>query len=349
MRNISGFTVQQSDRYLESSIIYRPDPFTLFKKKIDKAREEYEQSKIDYRNLKLLIALGTEVQKASIKQGSYLAFHFDHKDENDAFVALQRISDLLSDPNNTQTQEENLKLAKTAMQIIDVYEERVFESVLTQQEVVASLLLRIESFLKKIDFKKLHKYSQEDSIKVLGANFSEWNGLVNQLQDARKDAATALEENLAIERIIPAIVVDNDGVMPKQISATEMKLRVDRATRLLEQSSKKESELLQRISELAEGLFGKPEEYMNNVASPEQADATTAHPVSQNPLQGKVWFRFLKVLYVVALVLTLLLGWALYLDDPEIGSWFIVVTVAVFFAISKVFYYIVLGKTSWKK
>lgn len=315
------------------------------KNELDEKRAKMEALSLFQSNLNKIIELGKEIEKNFLWQFAYITNHFDQSPENSFKVVIDGMTnDIVNKKDMSNT--ERVEFSKKILEIINVYRGKVIKELRTKQEVISALLPAVEKAFTETDFDIYgEEVGDKETAMRMKSQFQEWIKLSKELLVYRGKAIYSVEEKLDIDEILPNHVIVNDGDVSKNLSGIEMSTKGERMVKLINEANDAEKDIGEKRSKLAEDLFGKPEEYMD---FPKEEKSEQKHENAVNPLQDKAWFRLAKVAYIGTYGLALIISIAMLFEEASIGFWMIVGVVVIFWLIKMAFYYVTIGKTSWK-
>ncbi|MBI5204525.1 MAG: hypothetical protein HZA11_06365, partial [Nitrospirae bacterium] len=189
--------------------------------------------------------------------------------------------------------------------------------------------------------------NKDERIKKIESLYKEWLLLTEELHQARLKAISAVKTLVELDKLIPNHIIKHNGDNTVTIPSEDLAQPAATAQVFIKEAFTKEEEIYKKRNPVSIELFGEPASYIK-VNQEEDQRASKEENKKVNPLQEKAWFRFVKVIYIVACVLAGLASIGL-LSTGSDESKIIVFGIVVFFVlIRKGFYYVVLGKTTWK-
>lgn len=243
------------------------------------------------------------------------------------------------------TNQERIDAAQAILELAKKYREILIKPTKQLLDELHSRITKFEKEYKNASFEP----SNEEAIRVLKDTFGEWLELTKDLYQGRVKAVTAMISQLDADEFIPNLVIQHEGDASFNVPTEEFAKLVATYGTLAKMGSEKENEISPKRDPISVQLLGKHEEYIKTDAAASSSE-TSARAVPTNPLEGKAWFRLAKVIYVGAyifiglIVLALLFG----AESGDAAFWVAVIGVGIMTVIKKAFYYIVLGKSSWK-
>lgn len=237
--------------------------------------------------------LARKIEDILTQQHDRIAFH--HNDEaNDYRVQERRLSALMLD--KTLSNEEHLRHARAIVKLADTYEQGFVRRLLDLNNEIERELLGFKQLLNSLPPQTIE--SENDVSRL-----QRWIRLSEELHQARAIATTSgVANNVALDKWIPNIVIQNDGRVDMTLSPSDQEqLKKQTAdVAFVNDALAKENRIQAERELLTRELFpAKENERPQSTAVP-QPPLKTPHP-----LEGKAWFRLVKVVYAVCWVLCL--------------------------------------------
>jgi hypothetical protein len=229
-------------------------------------------------------ALAQKIDELFVKQSSRLGFHHDDT-ENDYRVQESRLSSLMLD--KSLSDEKHLEYAQAIINRSESYKRDFIKPLQDLKEEIQRELLGFEQTLRT-------------SAGQLGdqSKVERWLSLSKELHQARLMATESIESQTDFETYLPNLIIQNNGRSDTTLSAEQSKQFAEGIAgyaALMKASYEDNQRIQQEREPLTKVLFPIEEKR----ASSPQIPATPARtPVKIHPLEGKGWFRLLKVLYV---------------------------------------------------
>jgi hypothetical protein len=311
------------------------------KEGLDKLRSQMEEVDLIQINVDKLISMGRQIEEALIYQRSYLNLHFD-SDENS-----YRQAETILAKSMLAEDTPNLKRIETANSILslnDKYKEIVVTPLFDKQNEAYELLAQFSDIYKNTPFNSMN---EDERIKKLETRLNEWFLYTQDLHRARLKAITAIKNLVEADRIVSNSIIKNNGDSKATISSDDLIRKMTDAQELIIQAKTMEDEIINKRSSLSVDLFGEPDSYIK-LKPNETPENSEMKSIKVNPLQDKVWFRLVKVLYIVACFLGGLIAIGIMASDFKGAMVIAGIIILILFLIKKGFYYVVLGKTNWK-
>ena len=292
-------------------------------------------------------ALGRDIEKVFVLQGAFSIFHWD-KDQNEHRQNLDNLSEAMVNADLDISNEKRVKIAETIIATVDAYSEYVLNKMKEHQDSLFEKLSRFENILDTTPFDSVREILEGDNFDT---RCREWLILSKELYASRVSAITAISSNLDSEKFLPTRIIELNGDVKEIMNKEETNDFFENVltyTAHVTTSREKELEVEAKRSPLSKSIFGDPESYMDSGDKSGENMQEVVSPALTNPLQDKAWFRLAKVLYIGSYAIAILIGIAIFSDDSTIGLWTLVSVYLLFMFLKKGFYYVVLGKTSWK-
>lgn len=334
---------QVMDQAIESSVGKE------VKNDIDENRKKMDLLSKFQSGLNRLIELGKEIEKNFFWQNAYLINHFDKSKENHFRLVVDGMSNDLVDSKKQMSNSERVEFANNILNIINVYRNKVEKELIAKQEIILALLPTLKKSFDETDFEFFGKETGDiNSANDMKVKFQEWLKLSVELSGFRKNAIEAVKEHLDADEILPKFIIESEGDITKNISAYELKSKMERMLKLINEADEAEKRIGENRDKIAEELFGKIETYVDlgedknsNQNNNQEGEKTT----SLNPLENKVWYRFMKVVYIGLWLLALGVT-ALIASEEGSGAfiWGVIITWIILTIFKKAFLYIAVGK-----
>jgi hypothetical protein len=285
-----------------------------------------------------LTRLGREIDELFAQQYDRLCFHND--DTGNAYRRDEdRVSSLMvADGISAEKRKE---FAHNLIALADRYRESFVKSLLALDDELA---VRIASFARLVE--KLIGNVPDDSNEAQ-VMMRRWLVLSRELQAARAGGTKSVAMRVEFDTTLPKKILKEDGrndipLSPEEGAAFQQTMAEFSA--LLTHSYEENERIEPERQKLAESLFGIPLEPPTSETPPPVAAST----VDPHPLEGKAWFRIVKVVYValwiVAAGICTVSGYAG--ADRSIVFWTAAISVGLLVVARKGFYYITLGRTT---
>src|SRR6267378_2999998 len=277
-------------------------------------------------------ALAQKIDELFVKQASRFAFHHDDT-ENDYRVQESRLSTLMLDKSISD--EQHLEYAQAIISRCGSYKRDFVKPLQDLTEEIQRELLSFEQIL--------HASSDQtgDLSKV-----ERWLSLSKELHQARLMAIESIDSQTEFETFIPNLIIQNSGRSDMTLSADQTKQFADGIAgyaALMKTSYEANQRIQQEREPLTKLLF--PPDEQERTAGPQIPVTPAMAPIKIHPLEGKGWFRLLKVLYVASWILGLGILAIFASGTGEIAVFVVggVVLAIALIVLKKVFYYVILG------
>jgi hypothetical protein len=285
-----------------------------------------------------LTQLGREIDELFGQQYDRLCFHNDET-ENAYRRDEDRISSLIVADGISD--EKRKEFAQSLIAHVSRYRDSFVKSLLALDDEIG---LRIAAFAERVE--KLAGNAPDDSNEALRM-VRRWVVLSRELHAVRAEGSKGLELRVESDTVLPKKILRNDGNKDIPFSAEEgaaFQQTMAEVGALLKHSHEENLRVEAERKPLSLSLFGTPPQ----PAAPDPPSPQPSPVIVSHPLQGKAWFRTLKVLYLVLwMVAAAICGLMSYFgSETATVFWAGVISAAVLIIAKKVFYYITLGRTT---
>jgi hypothetical protein len=279
-------------------------------------------------------ALAQKIDELFVKQASRFAFH--HEDtQNEHRMQETRLSSLMLD--KSVSNEKHLEYAQAIISRCDSYKR---DFILPLQDLTEEIQRDLFGFEQV-----LHASAQLGDL----SKVERWLSLSKDLHQARLMAMESIESQTEFETYIPKLIIQNDGRSDMTLSSEQSEQfagGIAGYAALMKTSHETNERIQQEREPLTKLLFSpdKPE----RTAGPQIPATPERTPIKIHPLEGKGWFRLLKVMYVATWIVGLGI---LAIFASGTGEFAVFVVSGVIFALAlivlkKVFYYVILGRAT---
>jgi hypothetical protein len=285
-----------------------------------------------------LTQLGREIDELFGQQYDRFCFHNDdtenaYRRDEDRISSLM-VADGISDGRRKE-------FAQTLIAHVDRYRDSFVKSLLALDDEIG---FRIAAFAREVE--RLAGNSPDAGNEALRM-VRRWVVLSTELHAARAEGAKGVALRVEFDAVLPKKILQNGGSKDIPFSAEEgaaFQQTMAVFTALLKHSHEENLRIEGERKPLSLSLFGTP-------PPPTTPDPPPPQPtpvIVPHPLEGKAWFRTLKVFYLVLwMVAAVICGLIIYLGaETATVVWVGVISTAVLIAAKKVFYYITLGRTT---
>lgn len=298
----------------------------LYPSRLRKLLNQYEAAVASPITIKIL-ALGKRIDELFVAQASRFGFHND--DQNEYRTQENRLSSLMLD--KAVSNEKHLEYAQDIINRSDSYKQHFVKPLRDLTEEIRRSLLNLGTLLKAA--------GQSTDPKL-----DRWLSLSNALHETRVMAVDSIESQVEFDTFIPRIIIQHAGNCDQTLSSEQKKEMTEGIAgyaALMKTSFESNQRIQQEREPLTKELFSVEQE-------PNQTSAAGKSTIKIHPLEGKTWFRLLKVLYVAAWIIGFGVVAAFAYGMGEIPVFVvggIVLSVALF-AVRSLFYYVLLGRTT---
>lgn len=322
---------QQIDSLLEQNI------GTDKKQELDKILNHMDS--VD--GFKICIDLGKEIEELFIQQFAYIVVHEDKTVDNEYKEKKEQMENLMYDKNSTN--EKSAEWANGILKLIDVYKNVLIEHLQTTNDKIQKKLSLFEQELKKIQ-----SFIVKDT-KEIFENLNEWLKLSKELHFSRVLATNSILKQVELDKLLPQRIIENSGDINQILSKEDTeKFKNDLITyaTLMSSASSKEEEISKKRKSLTQKIFGDVNNnFDQELSATDKMNIEVTDNIS-NSLETKVWYRFMKIVYIglwiIGLGLAFLIAWA------ESSFWAFIIIVFMVWALltlfRKAFFYVALGK-----
>jgi hypothetical protein len=280
-----------------------------------------------------LVEVGKRIEDLFTQQFARIIFH--QSAENECRVREKRLSTLMLDKSISD--EKHLEYAHEILRLIEGYKLSLIQSLLEVNDEIDRDLLTFQ--------RELGTLPNQSGAPPMGR----WLSLSIELNEVRRVATNGIVTLVDFDAFVPALIIKNQGRCDISLSAEESKafgVGLEEAADSMKAAYDSDQKIQQEREPLAKLLFPVQSEPATN----DQSQATVANPTAKSfhPLEGKVWFRLAKVLYIVAWIVGIGISALLAFGANEfyifaVGAGIVAV---VLIAAQKTFYYVILGRTT---
>jgi hypothetical protein len=280
-----------------------------------------------------LVELANRIEELFAKQYTRIAFHLNQTG-NDYRENESRLSTPMLDA--TLTNEQHLEYAQQVIALADDYKQRFLVPLHAIEPELRNSLAEFERTFGTLR-NQLDPSKQNE--------IATWLALSRKLSEIRSVVVGAVGANIGFDTFTPHKIVESGGRIDVTFSVEESRnfqesMRAYSQT--IKTSAAREEEIEKQRDPLTQRLFP------NQIPAPEIEPSKAVKTPAIHPLEGKVWFRLLKVIYfgawVVGLGAVALVSYATNSFPTFIIG--VVVVAAALLAVQKLFYYVALGRTS---
>jgi hypothetical protein len=235
---------------------------------------------------------------------------------------------------------QHTEYAKKVISLADGYEQGFIRSLQSLNDEISNELIDFEQLLDRV--------SERTDLSNRLASLRRWLSLSQELQTARIMATRGIIDQVKFDKRIPKMIVDRDGCVDITLFRDRSKEFSDGLatyTSFIKQSFADH----QRIQPQREQIYQKLFVSDHDSTDVEQTSIVAAQRVrSINRLEAKPWFRLVKVVYIglwiVGMGALVLVGIAL--QNRSVVVFGCLATSALLIGLKKVFYYVILGRTT---
>jgi hypothetical protein len=281
-----------------------------------------------------LTELGRKIEVLLNQQIGRIRFHFS--EENDYRRQEERTSEMFHTPISD---EKRLEYARAKIKWADSYKVNFIGPLQTLNEDIERKLLEFEELLHV-------GLNNPLCVSTDSASMERWLSLSKKLHRARVMATNGIISQTEFDIRIPAMVITNNG-RNSAISQAESKQFLEEAevyVAWIKAHSEEEERIQPERESLATRLFA-PDDVKAAVL---QTPVTSEPAKVIHPLEGKAWFRLMKVIYIglwiVGLGVSALLAYGANEFYVFIAG--VIILAIVLIILKKALYYVVLGRAT---
>lgn len=291
--------------------------------------------------VKLITRLRMLVRKIEddfIQQSNRIGFHHN-KAENDYKTKEERLSTLILD--KSLSNEKHVEYANQILSLVEGYRNGFIRVLLNLNSEIEKELAEFHELLVLVP-KDLPNFLE------ITEAMGRWHSLSKEMLQARLMATEVIVDLVGLDALFPQIILKNNGRadIPFTNEETARFTEVGGSCKArMDQAVEDNQRLLKEREPLTRSFL--PEEKRESATqAPSTSQITTVKPV--HPLEGKTWFRLLKVLYILSGIVGVAIAALVAFDVQDFNAFLIGcgVVVVLLFAAKKIFYYIVLGRTT---
>lgn len=281
-----------------------------------------------------LVEIGKRIEDLFTQQFARIIFH--QSAENEYRVREKRLSTLMLDKSISN--EKHLEYAHEILRLIEGYKVGLIQPLLEVNDEIDRDLLTFQQ--------ELGTLPNQSGAPLMGR----WLSLSKELNEVRRVATNGIVTLVDCDAFVPALIIKNQGRCDISLSEEESKafgVGLEEAADSMKAAYDSDQKIQQEREPLAKLLFPVQSEPATN----DQSQATVANsPTAKSfhPLEDKAWFRFAKVLYILAWIVGIGISALLAFGANEfyifaVGAGIVAI---VLIAAQKTFYYVILGRTT---
>ena len=278
-------------------------------------------------------ALAQNIDELFVKQASRFAFHSDDT-QNDYRMQESSLSSLMLD--KSVSDEKHLEYAQAIISRSDSYKRDFVKPLQDLTEEIQRELLNFEQTL----------HPSSDQTGDL-SNIERWLSLSRELHQARVMAMESIQSQIEFDTFVPKLIIQNNGRSDTSLSPEQSKQFTEGLAGYanLMRTSHETNQRIQQEREPLTKLLFPPDE---RTAGPQIPAAPARAPIKIHPLEGKGWFRLLKVLYAASWIVGLGILAIFAYGAGEVAVFVVggVVLALALIVLKKVFYYVILGRAT---
>jgi hypothetical protein len=277
-----------------------------------------------------------KIEDLFVQQIDRIAFHHN-QEENDYRVQERRLSALMLDKSISDGK--HLECAQALIRNSEAYKNGFVNPLRTLNEGIDGALREFQLLLSGLP-------DQTAAVSKYADSMARWHSLSKELHEARLIATKSIISQVETDSLIPQIVTKNEGRIDVTFDASEQLMAHGAVVALAKDAYENDQRIQKERDPLTRGLFAPEDEVKadpNHASDTPQQTAKFVHP-----LEGKAWFRLIKMVYVglwvVGLGISAMLGYGANEILVFIGG--VLGLAVVLVILKKAFYYVVLGRTT---
>jgi hypothetical protein len=281
-----------------------------------------------------LTKVAVQIQALLAQQLTRISFHFNDV-ENDYRTTEHRLSTAMLDANLNDQQ--HLACARRIIELSEEYKRRFLAPL---QALRPELQHSIDEFDRAFHASQSQMRTEDRT------GTSSWLNLTRELAGLRSALIDAIGSNIDFDTRSPKKIVEHGGKIDITLTAEESRrFREDLAacSEVIKNSHEREQEIDAQREALTARLFSD-----DSAAPRATSKQQVIAPPVIHPLEGRPWFRFLKVLYWASWIAGLGVVAFVASVESNIAILFIggCVVAAILLLVKQIFYYVALGRTS---
>ena len=319
---------------IDDELAKRMDPEA--KSQLDTLRIQMDQIELVEKNTDELVVMGRQIEELLVLQRAHCDVHFGKNAYRESEEKMAASMLAASTPKQSR-----VEIAKSIIALVEKYKGLMLEPLLTKQNEIHALLTKFNTMYKQTPF---FVANDEERVKRFEALVGRWLELTENLHGQRLKVITGIRNLVELDALIPGYVIKHEGDTTIGLPTEEFASMAAPGKVYVESGKSGEDAISEERNRISEDIFGKPESYINIAEEPSEDEQAGARV---HPLEGKPWFRLVKVLYIIAWICVGLVSVGL-ISIGEKAVWIpIAIAAGMLYAVRKIFYYVVLGKTSW--
>jgi hypothetical protein len=303
---------------------------------VDQAKSAMDEVELVEENFEKLVSIGRRIEESLILQRTRFAVHFESDNRyrtNEEYLSEQMVAE-------STPPEKKVGLAKQIIELNKKYDEIAIAPMGELQDRVYQLLVEFKAIYNSTPFHAL----AHPSITTISEKYKQYLEFSDQLYEARLMALTGIRNLMELDKVIPLAMIESNGET-KSISAEAFAERAGAGQYLVKEASAKEDTIQATRYQLTVELYGEPDNYMHFEEDPQTQQQKSQGPTLKERLEAKPWYRFAKVVYILACIVAVgVSGLFLYADIIAGGA--IAITACILlYGVKRAFLYIATGKS----
>lgn len=303
---------------------------------VDQAKSEMTEVELVEENCRQLVSIGRRIEESFIVQRTHFAVHFESDNRyrtNEKYLSEQ----MVTEPTPPA---KKVELAKQIIELNKKYDEIAIAPMGEHQDRIYQLLVVFKAIFNSTPFHAL----AHPTITAIAEKYKEYLKLTDQLYEARLMALSGIRNLMELDKVVPLAMIESNGET-KSISAVAFSERAGAGEYLVKEASAKEDSIQATRYQLTVELYGEPDSYMHVKEEPQKQQHQSQGPTMKEMLDAKPWYRFAKVVYILACIVAVgVSGFILYADIVA-GSVIAITACILLYGVKRAFLYIAAGKS----
>jgi len=303
---------------------------------VDQAKSAIAEVELVEENFEKLVSIGRRIEESFILQQTHFAVHFESDNRyrtNEEYLSEQMVAELTPPAKKVD-------LAKQIIELNKKYDEIAIAPMGELQDRIYQLLVEFKAIYNLTPFHAL----AHPSITAIAGKYKEYLEFTDQLYEARLMALTGIRNLMELDKVVPLAMIESNGET-KTISAEAFAERAGAGQYLVQEASAKEDSIQKTRYQLTVELYGEPDSYMHVEEEPQTQQQQSQGPTMKEMLEVKPWYRFAKVVYILACIVAVgVSGFFLYADIVA-GGVIAITACILLYGVKRAFLYIATGKS----
>lgn len=303
---------------------------------VDQAKSAMTEVELVEENCKQLVNIGKRIEESFLIQRTHFTVHFESDNRyrrNEQYLSDQMVAE--STPPTKK-----VELAKQIIELNRKYDEIAIAPMGEHQDRIYQLLVEFKAIYHSTPFHAL----AHPSITAIAEKYKEYIKLTDQLYEARLMALTGIRNLMELDKLIPLAMIESKGET-KSISAEAFAERGGAGQYLVKEAAVKEDSIQASRSQLTVELYGEPDSYMHVKEEPQTQQQQSQGPKTKEMLETKPWYRFAKVVYILACIVAVGVSGLFLYADIITGSVIAITACILLYGVKRAVMYIATGKS----